>query len=73
MRKLIVLFALAAFAMPAAVQKKFCEDLKSEILAELKANGDAKYALNIVPAGEAKGAMEVGSGGVAKGIIYKRS
>ncbi|MBI4472005.1 MAG: DUF1161 domain-containing protein [Acidobacteria bacterium] len=73
MRKLIVLFALAAFAIPAAAQKRSCDELKAEIEAKLKTKGVAKYALDIVPAGEAKDAKEVGScDGGAKRIVYKR-
>jgi hypothetical protein len=74
MRKPIVLFAPAAFSMSAAAQRKSCGELKSEIEARLKARGVAKFALDIVPAGEAKDAKEVEScDGGTKRITYQRS
>lgn len=76
MTRLLVMLALATLALPAAAQKKSCDELKSEIEAKLKAKGVAKYTLAVVSAGElkdAKDAKEVGScDGGAKRIVYKR-
>jgi hypothetical protein len=76
MTRLLIAAALAALALPAAAQKKPCEELKAEIEAKLKAKGVARYTLAIVGKDElkdAKDAREVGScDGGAKRILYRR-
>jgi len=72
MTKIVALFALSFFALPALAQKP-CEELKSEIAKKLEAKGVKKYQLDIVAAGDTKDQKVVGScEGGKKKITYKK-
>lgn len=75
MKALIAIVALLLIAAPAMAQRKACEDLKSEIDANIKKNGGKEFTLDIVPNEQVKqGAGNVvGScDGGTKKIVYKR-
>lgn len=72
MTKIVALFALSFFTLPALAQKP-CEELKSEIAAKLEARNVKKYQLEIVGAGDTKDKKVVGScEGGKKKITYKK-
>jgi hypothetical protein len=72
MTKIVALFALSFFTLPALAQKP-CEELKSEIAAKLEARNVKKFQLEIVGAGDIKDQKVVGScEGGKKKITYRR-
>jgi hypothetical protein len=73
MKRLSVLFVLAAFAVPVAAQVKPCEELKSEIEAKIAAKGATGFTLTIVDKDAPEDGKVVGTcDGGRKKILYKR-
>jgi hypothetical protein len=70
----VVLAALGLSGVPALAQKKSCDDLKTEIAAQLDAKGVQKYTLTIVEVKDVKDSDKVvGScDGGTKRITYTR-
>jgi hypothetical protein len=54
-----VALALSLYSVPSFAQKKACEDLKSEIAAQLDAKGVKNYTLNIVDVKDVKDSDKV--------------
>lgn len=64
---------LAVAPVPAAAQRKGCEELKAEIEAKIQANGVKAFTLEVVAADQVKDEKVVGScDGGTKKIVYKR-
>jgi hypothetical protein len=73
MKSVAFALVLALVAVPAAAQKKSCDELKTEIEDKIKKNGVKEFTLEIVPADQVKDATVVGScDGGTKKITYKR-
>jgi len=73
MKPLIAAVVLMLIATP-ALARKSCDELKSEIEANIKAKGVKVYALDVVGKDEQKEGKVVGTcDGGAKKIVYKRS
>ncbi len=72
MNKIISLFCILAFAVP-ALAKKSCDELKIEIDAKFKAKGVIAYTLTVTNNADVKDEKVVGScnGGTQK-ITYTR-
>ncbi len=74
MKALIIAAILFLAAGSAWAAVKPCEELKSEIDAQLKVKGVTNYTLEIVPNDQVKDGKVVGScDGGTKKIIYKRA
>ncbi|MBI4471084.1 MAG: DUF1161 domain-containing protein [Acidobacteria bacterium] len=77
MRKFVVVLSVTvamSTLASAGVQKKNCEELKSEIAAKLDAKGVKNYTLEIVAAESVKDEKVVGTcDGGSKKITYKRN
>jgi hypothetical protein len=72
-RLIVAMLVLGVSGAAWAQQRKPCEALKAEIEAKIKANGIAKYTLDIVAAEQVKDGKVVGScDGGTKRIVYKR-
>jgi len=69
-----VLLAVILYSVPSFAQKKGCEELKTEIAAQLDAKGVKKYTLSIVDVKDVKDSDKVvGScDGGTKRITYTR-
>src|SRR5215475_5451186 len=73
MKRTIWILVLVSTVRTACLQKKSCEDLKSEISAKLDAKGVKNYELKIVAAEDVKSETVVGScDGGTKRIAYTR-
>ena len=71
-RTMVAAIALCLVAAP-AVAAKACEELKTEIAAQLDAKGVKNYTLDIIGKDDATDQKVVGScGGGTKKIVYKR-
>jgi hypothetical protein len=72
MKKIAVALVLSTIMFPAFAQKS-CDELKSEIAAQLDGKGVKNYKLDIVPTSEVMEQKVVGScEGGQKKIVYKR-
>lgn len=72
MKPLIAAVVLMLIATP-ALARKSCDELKSEIEANIKAKGVKVYTLDVVGKDEQKEGKVVGTcDGGAKKIVYKR-